>query len=49
MARGSEERDRRRRKAPSHVLYIGDNLPVLRGLDSNSIILIYLNPPHRLC
>ena len=34
-----------RLNAPSRTLFIGDNLNILRGIDSESIDLIYLDPP----
>ena len=45
MNLGRRGRRRKRRRDPSYVFYIADNLPVLRGLDSNSVHLIYLKPP----
>ena len=29
----------------NRTIYIGDNLPVLRGIDSDSVDLVYLDPP----
>ena len=46
MAIGVRFRKRKRIKYRSYVLYTGDNLPVLRGIDSDSVNFIYLNPPH---
>ena len=34
--------------SPTSVIYTLDNLPVLRGLNSECIDLIYLDPPYRL-
>ena len=34
-----------RTNVPSRTLFIGDNLKVLRGINSESVDLIYLNPP----
>ena len=30
----------------NHTLFIGDNLPVLLGINSDSVDLVYLDPPH---
>lgn len=30
---------------PNKTLFIGDNLPVLRNIDTESIDLIYIDPP----
>ena len=30
----------------NHTLFIGDNLPVLLGINSGSVDLVYLDPPH---
>ena len=45
MTIGIRLRKRRRIRTRSYDLYTCDNLPVLRGIDSNSVNLIYLNPP----
>ena len=29
----------------NHTLFTGDNLPVMRGMESESVDLIYLDPP----
>ena len=31
--------------APDRTLFIGDNLPVLRGINTDSVDLVYLDPP----
>ena len=34
-----------RLNVPSRSIFIGDNLPVLRGINSDSVDLVYLDPP----
>ena len=34
------------RNVPSRTLFIGDNLDVLRGINSDSVELVYLDPPY---
>ena len=37
-----------RSNVPDRTLFIGDNLEVLRGINSESVDLIYLNPPRNM-
>ena len=30
---------------PDRTLFLGDNLPVLRGINTDSVDLVYLDPP----
>ena len=30
---------------PNRTIFVHDNLPVLRGMDSASVDLVYLDPP----
>ena len=44
-ARTRTVRRAKRKPAPSNLLYTGDNLYILHGMDSKSVDLIYLDPP----
>ena len=36
---------KKKQQTPNHTIFTGDNLDILRGMDSESVDLIYLDPP----
>ena len=44
-AEGQAMSPKKKQQTPNHTIFTGDNLDILRGMDSESVDLIYLDPP----